>query len=191
MGSELRLHGAVRGADAAPGRPRQQRQTKKINHSQRQRAPNDHRSGKATRGTWETRHRAGGHGRRPRHREAAGNTIASRHCPIDDAPRARARRAPTPCRQLVLACVPRRETTGGSRGENPRLFYPQPAGCPRLGESVWPLLELGLRAADVSWARRWMDGWIMVMEYGWMRACVRARLSASPFESASISVMIN
>lgn len=173
MGSELRLHGAVRGADAAPGRPRQQRQTKKINHSQRQRAPNDHRSGKATRGTWETRHRAGGHGRRPRHREAAGNTIASRHCPIDDAPRARARRAPTPCRQLVLACVPRRETTGGIQGGKPTAF---------LSATGWlsASRRVGLAPFGIGFAggRRklgsTMDGW---MDHGhgiWMDACVRA-----------------
>jgi hypothetical protein len=129
--------------------------------------------------------------RAARHREAAGNTIASRHCPIGDRRAASATGANSrPCRpprpekaETAAGCL---LASGDERRQ--RLSYPQDrnrqqAGCPRLGESVWPLLGLG--AADVSGRARVLDdGWIM-------DACVRGcprRLST--FESASISVMM-
>jgi hypothetical protein len=127
--------------------------------------PTGDRSRKATRGAWGTRHRAGGHGGARDRQEAAGNAIAS---PIN-APRVR--RAATlhaGCRgqqkrrrQLVLACVPRRDGSRGIREKRaagaPRTALlsanANPAGCPcpRLGESVWLLLETAdVRASSLA-----------------------------------------
>jgi hypothetical protein len=91
------LHQTSKATTTTRAQTKQKPENRSANESQQ--IPMDDRSGKATRGTWEARHRAGGHGRRAPPPRDTGKRRATRSRAVIarsaiDAPRVR--RAPTP-----------------------------------------------------------------------------------------------